>query len=97
MPPGFDIEESGARLDERKRLVSNFGLGTYDFDKRNPIYDEKNSRDTASITMTLFVANAFGFKGWTSSTGFAYAQSACDIDFYDTNVAIVNFGMLHRF
>ena len=37
------------------------------------------------------------FKGWTSSTGIAYGQSDYDIDFYDSSVTMVTFGMLRQF
>ena len=95
---GFTMQLTyGTRLDSRKRLVTNFELGSFDFDKRNPVFDEKNSRDVASLTMTLFLEDPFGFKDWISNTGFVYGQSDHDIDFYDTQVAMINFGMLRRF
>jgi len=95
---GFAMQFTyGTRLDSRKRLVTNFELGSYDYDKTNPVFDEKNSRDVTSLTMTLFLQDPFGFKGWIGNTGFVYGQSDHDIDFYDTTATMINFGMLRQF
>jgi len=95
---GFSIQLTyGTRLESRQRLVTNFELGSFDYDKRNPVFDEKDSRDVTSLTMTLFSPDPFGFKGWIGNAGFVYGQSDHDIDFYDTTVTMINFGMLRRF
>ena len=87
----------GTRFDSRKRLVTNFEIGSFDYDKRNPVFDEKDSRDVTSLTMTLFLQDPFGFKGWIGNAGFVYGQSDHDIDFYDTTATMINFGMLRGF
>jgi hypothetical protein len=38
----------GTRLDPRKRLVTNFEIGSFDYDKRNPVFDEKDGKDVTS-------------------------------------------------
>jgi len=95
---GFSMQVSyGTRLDPRKLLVTNFEIGSFDYDKRNPIFDKKDSRDVTSLTMTLFLNDPFGFKGWIGNAGFVYGQLDNDIDFYDTTVTLINLGMLRRF
>ena len=95
---GYSLQLNyGTRLDPRKRLVTNIQFGSYDYDKRNPVFDEKNSRDAAGLTMTLFLQDPFGVKNWIGNFGFVYAQSDNDIDFYDSTATMVNFGMLRRF
>ena len=95
---GFSMQLTyGTRLDSRKRLVTNFELGSFDYDKRNPVFHEKDSRDVTSLTMTLFVKDPLGFKGWVGNAGLVYGQSDHDIDFYDTTATMINFGMLRQF
>jgi hypothetical protein len=95
---GFSMKLTyGTRLDPRKRLVTNFEVGSYDYDKRNPVFNEKDSKDVTGLTMTLFLEDPFGAKGWIGNVGLVYAQSDNDIDFYDTTATMISFGMLRRF
>ncbi|TNF91680.1 MAG: DUF2860 family protein [Gammaproteobacteria bacterium] len=84
-------------LDDRNRLVSNVFVGSYEFDKTNPIYDEKDEMDQVGLTVTYFRKDAFGFKDWSGNIAVVYADSDHDIDFYDTTAAMVSVGMLRRF
>lgn len=84
-------------LDDRNRLVSNVFVGSYEFDKDNPIVDETDEMTQVGLSVNYFRRDPFGFKDWSGNIGVAYADSDNDIDFYDTTTAMVNFGMLRRF
>lgn len=86
-----------AKLDDRRRLVSNVFFGTYEFDETNPIVDETDEMDQVGVSATYFLSDPFGFKDWTGNIAVVYADSDNDIDFYDTNSAMVSVGMLRRF
>ena len=86
-----------AKLDDRNRLVSNVFVGSYEFDKDNPIVDETDEMDQIGLAVNYFRQDAFGFKDWSSNLGVVYADSDNDIDFYDTTTAMVSFAMLRRF
>ena len=85
------------KLNTRQTIVINLAYATFEHDEENPIYDETDEGSTAGFSATFFSDDAFGFKGWTGSIGFAYGKSDHDIDFYDSEAALLSVGFLRRF
>jgi hypothetical protein len=89
-----------ARLNDRTRMVGNLLFGSFDYDEEdseNPIFDETDESDLTGLTLTFFLSDPFGFKGWVGNAGFVYAEEDHDIDFYDSNATMVSLGVLRRF
>ena len=95
---GYSLQLSDlTAISPRMRLASNFILGKYRHDTDNPIYNERNKKDLAALTLTLFVSDPFDFKKWIANATVAYAQEDNEIDFYDTTAAYFNIGLIRRF
>ena len=94
---GVLMELSYAVKQGRLRYVTNVSYGSFDFDDINPIYGVKDEVDRAAVSFNVFWADAFGLKGWSGNAGFAFYQEDHDIDFYDAEVKLVNFTLLHQF
>ena len=85
------------RLNDRTRMVGNLAFGSFDYDEENPIVNITNEKDSIGLTLTFFLSDPFGYKGWTGNAGFVYGEEDNDIDFYDSTATMVNVGMLRRF
>ena len=79
------------------RLVSKLGVGYFEYDEENPIYDEEDEMDTAEFSVYAFVPDPFGYKNWVFNYGFAFGQEDHDINFYDNDIALISAGAMRRF
>ena len=84
-------------VSQRMLLASNVLLGRYEHDAENPLYQKKNDKDLAALTLTLFLRDPLGATGWLANVTLAYAQEKNEIEFYDTTLSMINVGMLRRF
>lgn len=82
---------------KRWRYVFNATYGDFDSKKTNPIYDTKDSVDSYGLSATMFYTEPFGLKKWAFNATAGWYEEDHDIDFYDTEVGIVVFGMFRKF
>ncbi|MDJ0780119.1 MAG: DUF2860 family protein [Gammaproteobacteria bacterium] len=95
---GFSVEIDHVKyFSQRTKVVSKLGLGYFEFDDDNPIYDEEDEMDTAEFSVTLLVDDPFGYKNWVFNTGFAFGQEDHDINFYDNDVSLISIGAMWNF
>lgn len=95
---GYSLQLSNvSALNPRLRLASNLVLGQYRHDAVNPIYGERNDKNLAAVTLTLFLSDLFGARGWIGNATLAYAREDNAIDFYDTTASFVSLGVIRRF
>jgi hypothetical protein len=95
---GYGLQLSDFRaLSPRVRVATNLVLGKYGHNTANPIYGKKNEKELAALTLTLFLSDIFGFKGWLGNATLAYADEDNEIDFYDTTATYANVGLIRRF
>ncbi len=95
---GFSVTANHVvNFSKRTRMVSKLGVGYFEFDEVNPIYDEEDEMDTAEFSVTAFVNDPFGYKNWVFNYGFAFGQEDHDIDFYDNDIALISLGAMRRF
>ncbi len=95
---GYSLQLSNVSfLGPRLRLASNFVVGRHQHSAVNPLYGKKNDRKLAALSLTLFFSEPFGASGWLGNATLAYAREDTAIDFYDTNAAYLNLGMIRRF
>ncbi|MFC1579059.1 DUF2860 family protein [Pseudomonadota bacterium] len=83
--------------DDHWRWVVNASYGDYDYKKANPIYDYKDKSNHYGASLSMFYTGAFGLKNWTFNATAGYFEQDNDLDFYDSDVAVVALGMLRRF
>lgn len=79
------------------RYVLNATYGKFDFKEANPIYAEKDSMTNYGLSGTAFYTGPFGWKDWTFNATAGWYEQDHDLDFYDTSVGVVVFGMLRKF
>lgn len=79
------------------RVVTNFGIGSFESDMQNPIFLDKMDGERYSLTSTAFFAGAFGLKGWVPNAGFFYSHADANIDFYESKLWGVSAGIIRRF
>lgn len=95
---GYSLQLSNvSALNPRLRLASNLILGHYQHAAVNPIYGERNDKNLAAVTLTLFLSDLFGARGWIGNATLAYAREDNAIDFYDTTASYLNLGLIRRF
>lgn len=83
--------------DDRWRYVFNASYGDYDYKEANPIYATKDSVNEYGVSATVFYTEPFGLKNWSFNTTAGWYEEDHDIDFYDTTVGVVVFGMFRKF
>lgn len=84
-------------FNKRERMVTNFSYGDFEYDQSNPVFDDYADKEQLGLTVSYFRSEPFGIKDWVGNVGFVYASENSDVDFFDTQVMMVNFGMLTRF
>ena len=77
-------------------FVLTGGYYTSEFDKNNPIYDEKQDADSYNIGGTVFYSLGES-KNWALFGTAVYADSDSDIEFHDTTITMVTVGARYRF
>ena len=82
---------------DRWRYVLNASYGEYDFDQKNPIYAYEDGSNDYGVSGTVFYTEPFGWKDWSFNTTAGWYEEDHDIDFYDTSVGVVVFGMFRKF
>lgn len=85
------------KANDRWRYIFNASYGEYDFDAANPIYAIDDSTTDYGISGTVFYTEPFGWKDWSFNTTAGWYEEDHDIDFYDSSVGVVVFGMFRKF
>ena len=78
-------------------FITNVGLSSADYDAVNPIYLDKRDDDRIGVAFTLIDREAFGESKWWASAILAFFDEDSDIDFYDTEIALVGVSAFRRF
>lgn len=82
---------------ERMSLVTTGVFSSSEYDETNPIYVKKADTETLGVTFVGGYREPFGLKGWTATASVAVMDADSDIDFYDTELAMLSLGMLYKF
>jgi len=82
---------------DRWRYVLNASYGDFDYKEANPIYAAKDSIESYGVSGTVFYTKPFGLEKWSFNATAGWYEEDHDIDFYDSSVGIVMFGMLRKF
>ena len=85
------------KYDSHWRYVINASYGDFDYKEANPIYATEDSANSYGISGTVFYSEPFGWKHWAFNATAGYYEEDNDIDFYDTEVGVVVFGMFRKF
>ena len=80
-----------------KRWVSTGSYGEFDGDEQNPLFGKRNDADRYFFATTLFLPGLFGLDKWTTNIGAVFGKQDSDITFNQTNLWLVNAGILRRF
>ena len=83
--------------DKDLKVVTNFVVGSRDYDEDHPVFDEKADTDFRVFSVTGFFPGLWGFKDWVPNALLAVGKGDSDIGFFDSEVAMVGFGFLRRF
>ena len=78
-------------------FVLTGSLAGSEYDKRNPIYNEKADEDIYSLGATAFYKLPTKSKRWSLLGSVAYADSDSDIEFHDTTILLITAGVRYRF
>ena len=79
----------------------NGGIGTADYDKKNPIYDKTRDDDNYGLQGQILYKNPWGWSLLGSNpmnfyVEAAYAYTNSNIDFYDQEAILVTGGVFFR-
>ncbi len=83
--------------DKDLKVVTNFVLGTRDYDAVHPVFGEKADTDFGMFSVTGFFPGLWGFKDWVPNALLVVGRDDSDISFFDSKVTIVGFGFINRF
>ncbi len=78
-------------------FVLTGSLAASEYDKRNPIYNEKADEDIYSLGATAFYKLPTRSNRWSVLASAAYGDSDSDIDFHDTTITLISAGVRYRF
>jgi len=78
-------------------IASNIFVGQSQYDKENPIFQKKQDMTSVGGGVNVTYQKPFGWKDWNLNGGIIAAQSNSDIEFYDSSLLIVSFGMAYVF
>ena len=97
----FDFQLTYAYFGDPFALTLNGLIGTADYDKRNPIYDNTRDDDRYGIQGTLLYRNPwgwtlFGSKPFSFFINGLYSKVDANIDFYDQEVKGLTGGIFAR-
>ncbi len=81
----------------RWRWVFNVAYQEMEFDKRNPVYGERDEAERYGASVTLFYSAPFGWEPWALNVTAGYFEEDHDIDFYDASVSALTIGLFRRF
>jgi hypothetical protein len=82
---------------KRTLLTGNLIVGSSDFDAVNPLYGVTREDDLLGLTVTTFFGGLFGSENWNGVINAAYFERDSNIDFYDSEAAVLTFSALRRF
>jgi hypothetical protein len=82
---------------DRWRFVSRVFYQDLESDARNPIFGTQGDVDKFGGTVTVFYSRPFGLEKWTANATLGYQDADSNIDFYDSTIGLVSFGMFYRF
>ncbi len=82
---------------KRTLLTGNLFVASSDFDAVNPLYGVTRDDDLFGLTLTTFFGGLFGSKNWIGVINAGYFDRDSNIDFYDSEAAILTFSALRRF
>lgn len=82
----------------RFNFVTNFSVGTAEYDEVNPIYGRKQDDDRRGVSFAVFDKKLFGANAkWFGVLTVAAFKEDSDIDFYDSDIALLSLSALRRF
>ena len=79
------------------RWVTTGSYGKFDGDAVNPLFNKKNDADRYFFASTLFLPGRFGLDNWIANIGVVWGSQDSDITFNETNIWLLNAGLLRRF
>ncbi|MBC7006656.1 DUF2860 family protein [Photobacterium sp. BZF1] len=94
---GYSIGANYIYTNDDWRFVTNVYASKQKADEANPVFGEKADSKLHGVSVNAFYSKPFGLKNWTANAGVAWFEDNNDISFYDSQVLMVNAGMLYRF
>lgn len=83
--------------DQRWRWIFNLLYQNAEYDAVNPVYGVQDEYDRFGASATVFYSAPFGWKGWAFNATAAFFEEDHDIDFFDTTVGALTFGLFRAF
>lgn len=78
-------------------VILNGSFGKNDYDKRNPIFNKTREEDTYGLSARVSYKQPFGLKDWNAFVSGAWYLEDSNIDFYQTELAVVTVGGHYTF
>lgn len=94
---GYRLGLSHLYNSKRFRMVNNITYASMDGDKDNPIFGDAYDADEVFLSSQMFFPGAFGWKNWMPRILIAWGEEDTDIDFYDTQVWMINASLFRTF
>ncbi len=99
---GYEAQLTYLYLGDPITLVATGALGKADFEKENPLYNQTQENDLYLLGLQAYYKDPFGWKPFESATlslycGMSYFYEDANIDFYDTELGMVDAGIMIRF
>lgn len=78
-------------------VASNVAFGGSSFDARNPIFGERTDSDGLVVDTTLFYRLPVESGRWQAVGSVLWGEGDSDVAFHDTEIFMINAGVMYRF
>jgi hypothetical protein len=94
---GYRLQLSYVFLGQGYTVASNVAYGSSSFDARNPIFGARTDTDGVVVDTTLFYRLPFESGRWQAVGGVLWGEGNSDVAFHDSEIFMVNAGVMYRF
>lgn len=99
---GYEFHLSYFYLGTHLTFVATGMFGNADYDKENPLYGQTREDDLYLFGLQVYYREPFGWKPFKNANfsvycSFSYYYEDANIDFYDTELNMVDAGVMFRF
>jgi hypothetical protein len=93
----YRLQLSYIFLGQGYSVASNVAFGGSSFDERNPIFGVKTDSDRFAVDTTLFYRLPTESGRWQAVGSVLWGEDDSDVEFHDSELFMINAGVMYRF
>ena len=99
---GYELQLTYLYRSDPITFVATGMLGKADYERENPLYNQTREDDLYLLGVQIYYKEPFGWKPFENAAfsvycAFSYYYEDANIDFYDTELSMVDAGIMFRF